>query len=431
MRIPAAATLLIVLAAAPQSPKPARDQLGDLQAKAVAATKAGDQQTRIAADLELLRLLNDAPSVHQALARAYAAAGDTQKALAALNHFADLGQADDNLLNGTDQRLSALASLPEYKQILDRFRQNEAPVSLGVTALTISDPGLLTEDIDFDPTTRTFLITSVLEHKIVRAPLNSPPGTAGAVTDFASSPDSWPVLAIKVDAARHRVWATEVALDGFTTAPKDAWGRSAVLCYDLTTGKLLRRIEGPPRSALGDMVLTSDGDPIVSDGEGGGLYRLSGDSLTPINTADFISPQTPVMMPGGDRVLVPDYVRGLAIVNLQTRQVSWLNSDGPAKVALSGVDGVYLHNQQLILTQNGTSPERVVLVNLDPSLTRIMSTKVIEQTAPGLGDPTHGVVVGDDFYYIANSGWNQLGDHGDPKPGSHPTPAHIQRYSLR
>jgi hypothetical protein len=423
------AILLVSLIASPQSPsvgaKSVRDQLHDLQAKAVAAAKAGDQQTRISADLDLQRLLHNEPSVLLALARAYTAAGDTKKALDALNSFADLGLADDNLLNGSDQRLGALATLPAYKQVLDRFRQNETPISFGNSVLSLPDTGLLTEDLDYDATTRTFLITSVLEHKIVRATFT------GAVTEFATAPDGWPMLAIKVDSARQRVWATEVALDGFTSAPASAWGRSAILSYDLATGKLLNRIEGPPRTALGDMVLVSNGDPIVSDGEGGAVYRLTEGGFQPINTTDFISPQTPVLLPGGDRLLVPDYVRGLAILNIATGQVSWLHADGSAHVALNGVDGVYFHNQQLLLTQNGTNPQRILMLKLDPPLTRIESAKVIEQSTPNRGDPTHGVFIGDDFYYIANSGWNQLDDHGDLKPGGKLSSAQILRYSLK
>lgn len=424
-----AGSLLLLLATSAQSlqpaPSSARDRLHDLQAKAVAAAKAGDQQARIAADLDLQRLLHNEPSVLLALARAYTVAGDTQKALDALNSFADLGLADDNLLNGSDQRLAALATLPAYKQILDRFRQNEAPLSLGSPVLSLTDTGLLTEDLDYDASTRTFLITSVLEHKIVRVTFT------GTVTEFAAAPDGWPMLAIKIDSARQRVWATEVALDGFTSVPASAWGRSAILSYDLATGKLLKRIEGPPRTALGDMVLLSNGDPIVSDGEGGAVFRLTEGGLQPINTTDFISPQTPVLLPGGDRLLVPDYVRGLAILNIATGQVSWLHADGSAHVALNGVDGVYLHNQQLLLTQNGTNPQRVLLLNLDPSLTRIESAKVIEQSTPSRMDFTHGVVIGDDFYYVANSGWNQLDNHGDLKPGGNLSSAQILRYSLK
>ena len=421
MRIAAAAVLAVLLAILQAQPT-AREQLDNLESRVRSAIKSGDHQARIAADQELLRFLKGSPDAVAALARAYAAAGDTANTLATLNHLADLGQADDNLLSGHDQNYASLQSSPGYQQLLERFRLNEDPVSLGASVITLPDPGLLTEDIDFDPSTHSFLMTSVLEHKILRA------GLDGRVRDFATSPDQWPMLALKVDGRRGRVWATEVALDGFTAAPKDAWGRSAVLCYDLKTGKLLSRIEGPPHSALGDMALTADGDPILSDNQGGKLYRLSHDSLHAIESNQFISPQTPTRGPNGDTILVPDYLRGIAILNLRTNNIAWL--DG-TKTALNGVDGLYLHGHSLILTQNGTSPQRILRLDLNPALTTIISTQIIERASPDFGDPTHGVFVGDDFYYIANSGWNQLDDHGDVKAGSKLTPARIMRYSLK
>jgi hypothetical protein len=43
---------------------------------------------------------------------------------------------------------------------------------------------------------------------------------------------------------------------------------------------------------------------------------------------------------------------------------------------------------------------------------------VLEANWTGLGDPTHGVVVGDNFYFIANSGWDRVGENGAFKPGA-------------
>jgi hypothetical protein len=57
----------------------------------------------------------------------------------------------------------------------------------------------------------------------------------------------------------------------------------------------------------------------------------------------------------------------------------------------------------LIAVQNGTSPERVVAFAVDPSLTRIESETIIERSTGTLGDPTHGVIIDKDFYYIATS----------------------------
>jgi hypothetical protein len=405
--------------------KTAVEQATELDQKAEAAAKAGNQSARIAADQGLYHLLNGSPQVMEALARAYAAAGNAAQALAWLHQFAAVGQTDEGLLTGTDQRLAAISQQPEYRQILERLRANESPIELGKTACTLPDAGLVAEDIDYDATTRTFLLTSILEAKIVRV------GRDGALHDFALSPDHWPMVAIKIDPIRRVVWATEVAFDGFAIAPQGAWGRSVVLRYDLATGKLLSRIEGLPHTSLGDMVLTREGDVILSDGDGGGLYRLSREAMTKIDGSDFISPQTPALSPVGDLVFVPDYVRGIAIFDLKSQQVTWLNRDDTDKVALNGVDGLYIHGHSLLLTQNGTSPERVIQMDMDASMQHVIATRVIERGSAGNEDPTHGVLVDNNFYYIANAGWAQLDEHGRVKSGAKLTPARIMQYRLQ
>jgi hypothetical protein len=399
------------------------EEFAKLQQQAHAARVAGDKPARLEAVLKIAKLLNDAPDALEAAAHAYIEAGKDEHALEMLQEFADLGQADDSVLAGQDKKFVALKTQPQYQAILKRFVENETAILRAETAFELPDPGLIAEDIDYDPASKTFLITSVLEKKIIRV---APDGKA---KDFASSPSHWPMLAIKIDPGRNLVWATEVALDGFTAAPKADWGRSALLCFDLKTGALRQRIEGPAHSALGDMVLSPEGDPIVSDGGGGGVYRLKKGQFERIDGGDFISPQTPTMHPDGKHVFVPDYARGIGVLDLADRHVAWLNQRG--KYALNGIDGLYYANGALIATQNGTSPERVIFFQLNSDLGEIESEHVIERRTATLGDPTHGVVIGDLLYYIANSGWSVLDDHGDLKPGSKPTPARIMRFHLR
>jgi hypothetical protein len=401
------------------------EELAQLQKQAHAAHVAGDKRGYLEAALKVRSLLNDAPDAIEATAIAYAEAGDTEHTLAALNEFAAMGQADDRLLAGKDKAFVALHDLPQYKSILERFRQNKTAVGRSESVFALADPGLVPEDIDFDPQSKTFLITSVLEGKIVRV------NASGQISAFATSPSRWPMLAIKVDAQHKLVWATEVAIDGFTIAPKGDWGRSAVLCFDLRTGKLLNRIESPLHTALGDMALTPEGIPIVSDGDGGGVYKVEDGRLELINGKDFISPQTPVVLPGGNLVAVPDYVRGIGILDLRNGQVQWVHSLNGVKVALNGVDGLYYVDGAFLLTQNGTSPERVVRMKLDRSQVNVESEELIERATGALGDPTHGVVVDDWFYYIANSGWNALDEHGDVKAGEKLTPGLMMRFRVR
>jgi len=398
------------------------DELEHLRQEAQAARASNNKQAHLDAVLKIRRLVNDSPQAVEDVARAYADIGDTERALAALSEFADMGQADDKLLSGENKPFAVLEKLPAYQAVLKRIAENKTAVLHAEAALTIPDARLVAEDIDYDPRSKSFLITSILENKIIRLTLD------GKAADFAQSPSHWPMLAIKIDVARKLVWATEVALDGFTVAPQSDWGHSAVLCYDLETGKLHSRIDGPPHSALGDMVLGRDGTPIVSDGDGGGVYRVNGTKLERLDRGDFISPQTATMHPDGKHVFVPDYLRGIGILDTASGKTTWLAPE--SKYALSGIDGLYFADGALLATQNGTSPERVIRFQLNSTLDRIISERMIEQATPTLGDPTHGVIVGDFFYYIANSGWDVLDDHGDLKAGAKMTSARIMRFQL-
>jgi hypothetical protein len=179
------------------------------------------------------------------------------------------------------------------------------------------------------------------------------------------------------------------------------------------------------------MVLLRNGSPVLSDGAGGGIYELKGDELVRIDRGDFISPQTPALLSDDDHILVPDYLRGIAVLVIGTGDVRWLDPDGSARVALNGIDGLYRDGASLLLTQNGTTPERISRIHFDAGSASIKAGEVIERGTATLGDPTHGVVVGRDFYYLTNSGWSELDDNGNVKSGGNLTGAHLMRFHLR
>jgi len=409
-------------------PSPAREQLQQIHADLKRAHAARNAAGYLAAAKKNAELQNGSPDSLLQLMSAQVFGSDINDALASFAQFVRMGQSDEETLKLP--QFEKLRSDPGFAALHAQMAGDARPVSRATQAFSLADPGLLPEDIDYDPATKFFYFTSVLEKKIIAV------DTLGNAHTFAVAPDSWPMLALKIDPGRHILWASEVALDGFDTCPKQDWGRSAILIYDIPTLKLLHRIEGPPKSALADMVLTSEGDAIVSDGNGGGVYRVHAQSLKieRLDSGDFISPQTPAVSPDGKGIYVPDYVRGIGILNLETKRVTWIpmsSSDPPGAHALNGIDGLYLAGHNLIATQNGTSPERVVEFPLDPGLTHILSETLIERATATLGDPTHGVVVDGVFYYIANSGWNTLDDHGNLKPGANPSPPLVMRAPLQ
>ena len=353
--------------------------------------------------------LNQSPVSGLEVARAQQQLGRRAQSLAEVNRFLDMGQTND-LLDSPLFRTIRTA-------VAARIAGNQAPISLAHRVREFSDPGLVPEDMDYVSQTRRFFVTSVLKHKIVTL------DQKGNTASFVAAPDHWPMLALKVDAPRRRLWATEVAMDGFTSVARSAWGRSVLLEYQLDKGTLLARYEGPPHGNLGDMVLANNGDPIVSDSTGGGIYRLQDRRLRRIDGGEFISPQT-IAICEDQRAFVPDYVRGLAELHLDSGAVNWLPMGN--RFALDGIDGLYCHHGVLMATQNGATPERVVAFFLGGSPSGVVAEQVLERATRTL-DPTHGVYVGDAFYYVANSGWNVLDEHGAVKPGAHLTRALLMK----
>jgi hypothetical protein len=387
-------------------PAPAAiDQFARLQGELRRTHESGDAAAYLATAQSMYSFLNGSPLATLQLMSAESFAGKADEALHSFSQFVAMGQANEDVLKA--KSFDPLRGLPRYKSIYADMAANNASKSAAAVVFQLQSTARIPEDIDYDAGSKHFYISTVLGKQILQVDM------AGHTRLFASAPDQWPMMALKVDSRNQVLWATEVALDGFAAAAKADWGRSAILQYDLHSGKLLHRIEGPPKAALGDMALAANGDPIVSDGEHGGVYRINGDtqSVVRIDAGDFVSPQTPAVLADGRHILVPDYVRGLALLDLNTKQVDWIHTEGIH--ALSGIDGLYAIGTTLIATQNGTSPERVVRFALTAPKTRVLSESIIERATPTLGDPTHGVVVGEYFYYIANSGWDVLDEHGN------------------
>jgi sugar lactone lactonase YvrE len=382
-----------------------------LQHDLVADKKRADWSAFLADAERLKAFLNGSPTSGLELARAQLELGRPDAAFPEIRRFVAMGQTNPILDSPAFQKFRA--------DIDPQLQSNLSSSSLAEPTIHLSEARLLPEDIDYDPQSKRFFVTSILGANILAL------DGGGHERVFADSPDHWPMLALKVDAKRRRLWATEVALDEFNSVQKADWGRSVLLEYDLDRGSLLFRRDGPPGSNLGDMVLADNGDPLVSDGTGGGIYRLRHRQLRRIDHGDFISPQTIAICRDNQQVFVPDYVRGIAAFNLETGAVRWFSMKD--RYALDGIDGLYCHGNSLVAVQNGTSPNRVVAFSLDSSRSSIVAETIIERGTSTLGVPTHGVFVGNTFHYIANSGWNAIDEHGVETAAPRLTPALIMR----
>jgi hypothetical protein len=81
-----------------------------------------------------------------------------------------------------------------------------------------------------------------------------------------------------------------------------------------------------------------------------------------------------------------------------------------------GIDGLYYYKGSLIGIQNGVNPQRVIKLSLSKDLCHFDRFETIEANNPVFDEPTLGVLVKNDFYFIANSQWGAVDESGKLAP---------------
>jgi len=160
---------------------------------------------------------------------------------------------------------------------------------------------------------------------------------------------------------------------------------------------------------LGDLVVADEETIYTTDSVDGPVYRFSvsnSEFSTLVPRGVFGSPQGLVLDASGEHLYVADYIGGLYRVRLDDGTATRLAV--PADISDYGIDGLYRHGNRLIAIQNGIRPHRVAALTLSTDGLAIESAEVLAMNLPEFDEPTLGTIVGDDFYFIANSHWNRF-----------------------
>jgi hypothetical protein len=346
------------------------------------------------------------------IAAGYALSGNKQEAFVWLNRLADMGLVYPV---ATDEDFNSIENTDEFKAIVQRFELNAKPVGHSKPAFTVHEKGLVPEGIAYDPQGKTFYLGSVYKRKIVS--INS----AGESRDFSSEADGlWSVMGMRVDSARRVLWvctASHPQMMNFNPLEK---GASGIFKYNLRTKRLIRKyllpLEAKPHW-LGDLVLNSRGDVFTSDSLSPAIYIL--DHRTDrlelfLESEAFVNPQGLAFDSGERHLFMADYLKGLFVINMRTKAYSTV-APGP-RTTLLGLDGLYFHRGKLIGVQNGVSPNRLVELTLNGSLTAVARFAGLEANNPAFDEPTLGVLSGRTLFYIANSQWGAIDEKGKLAP---------------
>jgi hypothetical protein len=407
---PLAALLLLQIILCAQD-EPSKD-VTYYQKQAINAYKAKDFLAAVENVKKAAALVPNYPRLIYNIAALQSLLGNKSEALKALTQLADMGLV---LAVEKDEDFAAIKDSDEFQAVLKKFAANRAPVVKSEAAFTVDEKGLITESVAYDPTTETFYISSVHKRKIISVDKN------GAMKTFATEQDGlWSVLGMKVDAKRRHLWVTSSAFPQMINFRKADEGLSGVFKFDLNSGRLIKKYllpNLPAHHALGDLNLNSRGAVFATDSLTPALYVIhpQKDELELfLENPRFASPQGLTFSTDEKHLFMADYARGIFDIEVNTKKIAYLQP--PPSATLHGIDGLYFYKGDLIATQNGVNPNRIVRLSLSPDFTRCINVAVIEANNPLFDEPTLGVIVKDTFYFIANSQWGKIDDNGKLAP---------------
>ncbi|MBO9204364.1 MULTISPECIES: SMP-30/gluconolactonase/LRE family protein [Niastella] len=394
MKIPAI-VLLIAL------PLPGFAQSFQTDYEQFRSVKANDYAGCIEKGSKLIKTVRY-PSILYRLAECYCQADSLDKSFSLLSELAIKGLPYDVANNKNFDKLYVRKG---FRTLVPLFTTIAKPVLSSENAFTLDDPGMIPEGIAATADGKRFFVSSLAQHKIVEHMPDS------RQKDFipADCNGIWMVLGMKVSPDGKTIWVC-------SASEKEPYnGYSGIFGFDLATGKLVNKyiLDNKDRDHLfNDLVITSDNVLYFTDSKAGKVYTLNLNEgrITPLVAQDFIYPNGIALDEGTNTLYVADRT-GITCIYLPTQVL--VSMENETRGYLNYIDGLYYYKNSLIAIQSsGNDKDRVVRFNLSSSKQKIESCKVLEAFHPDYQEPTTGVIVNDDFYFIAISHVSHLQPDG-------------------
>lgn len=370
----------------------------ELQKASIEAYRAGDYVRFVDLTEKALAARPGHPTLLYNLAGGYALTERKDRAISLLERYADYGLSASPEL---DSDFDSLADDARFHAVLARFKANATPCERSTIGFSIPDDRFFAEGLAFDALTGQFYVTSVARRSISSVE----DGLASTFAELGDGDVRSP-LGIAIDLPRRMLWVSASAVAEIT----DEQAAPALIAFDLDSGERLREVRHPSESGfLGDVAVRPGGMVLVSDPLNGMVYRLSEDAerLVPAVPDDVLSSPQGIAA-GGDEntAYISDYAQGIFRMDLAGGQATRLPE--PEDAMLLGIDGLVAYKGGLIAIQNGVRPARVLRLDLSAEGDRIVKVSVLESNHSAYDEPTTGVVVGDEFWYIANGQWGKM-----------------------
>lgn len=289
------------------------------------------------------------------------------------------------------------------------------PINRSFIAFTIPEKDLLPESVAYDPVEQAFYVGSTRKGKIVKV------DKQGKISDFIAPRQAqeyglWMVIGIKVDAARRVLWVNSSYGENLIGYQKRDNSPAGVFKFDLRTGKLIKKyLLERDTHFCNDLTLNERGDVFISHMfRESAIYRIAAerDELELFAKPENFTEPNGLTLSADGRTLFVATDEGVSAIDVASKARQQLTA--PADVSLKGIDGLYFHRNTLIAVHPGRRVVRRYF--LDAAMKSVTRAETLEANHPMMNVPTTGVIVGDQFYYVANAQFGSFDKDGSLFP---------------
>ncbi|UZR94213.1 SMP-30/gluconolactonase/LRE family protein [Chondrinema litorale] len=367
----------------------------------IAAYKKNDFSTFLENFEQAYKIRHDHPTIMYNLAAAYALNHQENKSLALLNELITF-RADSSILSDPDFEI--LHQTQDFTDLTNKIAHQNTLINLTKEVTTVQGK-YHPEGIAYDAKKNTFYISSIRKGLILKVDRN------GEVSTFYNAnKNTWSVSGLAIDKKRNRLWACTVATPNFENYKKEDEGKSAILCFNLANGDLLKRydIQDENQHWFGDLTINKLGKVYITDSSFPAIYQteFEADSLQLLAQYPELKSLQGIALSSNEKSLYfVDYVKGILKVDIAKPELTYLVKHHMHPYHLKGIDGLYFYKNTLVAIQNGVKPIRVCQFQINKAGTEIVNTQLLVNADPKFNEPTLGTISKSKFYFIANSPW--------------------------
>ncbi|WP_282089814.1 SMP-30/gluconolactonase/LRE family protein [Aquimarina algiphila] len=287
-------------------------------------------------------------------------------------------------------------------------------------AFTIPEKDLLPENVAYDSNDGTFYIGSTRKGKIIKRTKD------GLYQDFIKPKQDGlhMIIGMKVDPVRKHLWVCSSGgnnLIGYTKNDTIEGRPSGIFKYDLTTGKLIKKywVDIPGEvHFFNDITLDTSGNIYATHMfSKPKLYTIQKDEgrLKVLSDLSELRYPNGITISNDNTYLFIACTEGIARVHIKTGKKEILQCLEGIKVSgKKSVDGLYFYKNSLIGIQPDENSVRKLVLNTEQNT--IIKTILIEYNHPMMNNPSTGVLIEDELYYIANAQFGSFNKDGSLFP---------------